>query len=123
LVTGGLWGSVFLHLGLSFPTGRLRSPLDRWLVVAGYVVFPLAFVPALLFADPDQLGCSDCPVNLLLIRSDDAVAAFFTAFGDLLFIVLFVIVLTRAIGLWRRTGPFERLQLTPVYVCSLLTFL
>jgi signal transduction histidine kinase len=32
-------------------------------------------------------------------------------------------VLVRAIGLWRRTGPFERLQLTPVYVCSLLTFL
>jgi signal transduction histidine kinase len=123
LVTGGLWGSVFLHLGLSFPTGRLRSPLDRALVIAGYVVFPLAFVPALLFADPDQLGCSDCPANLLLIRSDDAVAAFFTAFGALLYIVLFVIVLTRAIGLWRRTGPFERLQLTPVYVCSLLTFL
>src|SRR5829696_8898791 len=66
LVTGGLWGSVFLHLGLSFPTGRLRSPLDRALVIAGYVVFPLAFAPALLFADPDRLSCSDCPENLLL---------------------------------------------------------
>src|SRR5215207_6328701 len=108
LVTGGLWGAVFLH---------------RALVIAGYVVFPLAFAPALLFADPEQLGCADCPTNLLLIRSDDAVAAFFTAFGALLYVVLFVIVLTRAIGLWRRTGPFERLQLTPVYVCSLLTFL
>ena len=32
-------------------------------------------------------------------------------------------MLVRAIALWRRTGPFERLQLTPVYVCSLLTFL
>jgi hypothetical protein len=123
LVTGGLWGAVFLHLGLSFPSGRLRSRLDRALVIAGYIVFPLAFVPALLFADPEQLGCSDCPVNLLLIRSDDPLAAFFTAFGALLYVVLFVIVLTRAIELWRRTGPFERLQLTPVYVCSLLTFL
>ena len=37
--------------------------------------------------------------------------------------MLFVVVLTRAIELWRRTSPFERLQLTPVYVCSLLTFL
>ena len=37
--------------------------------------------------------------------------------------MLFVVVLARAIGLWRRTSPFERLQLTPVYVCSLLTFL
>ena len=76
--------------------------LDRALVLAGYVVFPFASVPALLFADPEQLGCSDCPSNLLLIRSDDALAAFFTAFGALLYFVLFVVVLTRAIGLWRR---------------------
>jgi signal transduction histidine kinase len=123
LVTGGLWGALFLHLGLSFPTGRLRSRLDRALVIAGYFVFPLAFVPALLFAGPDELGCSDCPTNLLLIRSDDALAAFFTAFGALLYFVLFVVVFTRAVALWRGTGPFERLQLTPVYVCSLLTFL
>ena len=123
LVAGGLWGALFLHLGLSFPTGRLRTRLDRALVLAGYVVFPFASVPALLFADPDQLGCSDCPANLLLIRSDDALAAFFTAFGALLYFVLFVVVLTRAIELWRKASPFERLQLTPVYVCSLLTFL
>ena len=25
LVTGGLWGGVFLHLGLTFPTGRLHT--------------------------------------------------------------------------------------------------
>ena len=25
LVTGGLWGGVFLHLGVSFPSGRLAS--------------------------------------------------------------------------------------------------
>jgi len=123
LVAGGLWGSVFLHLGLSFPSGRLPSRVDRALVIAGYVVFPFAFAPALLFADPDRLSCSDCPENLLLIRPDDALAAFFTAFGALLYFVLFVVVLARAIGRWRRTGPFERLQLTPVYVCSLLTFL
>jgi signal transduction histidine kinase len=123
LVAGGLWGALFLHLGLSFPTGRLRSRLDRALVLAGYVVFPFASVPALLFADPEQLGCRDCPVNLFLIRGDDGLAAFFTALGALLYFVLFVVVLTRAIGLWRRTSPFERLQLTPVYVCSLLTFL
>ena len=36
--------------------------------------------------------------------------------------MLFVLVLRRAAGRWRRTGTFERLQLTPVYVCSLLTF-
>ena len=41
LVLGGLWGGVFLHLGMSFPTGRLRDSLDRAIVIAGYVIFPL----------------------------------------------------------------------------------
>ena len=26
VVAGGLWGGVFLHLGLSFPSGRLQTP-------------------------------------------------------------------------------------------------
>ena len=33
VVTGGLWGSLFLHIGLSFPTGRLRRRRDRALVL------------------------------------------------------------------------------------------
>jgi signal transduction histidine kinase len=122
LVVGGLWGGVFLHLGLSFPSGRLVDPLDRALTIAGYVVFPLAFVPALLFASPHDLGCDDCPVNLLLVRSDSDLATIATAFGALLYAALFTVVLIRAVRRWRGTGPFERLQLTPVYTCALLTF-
>jgi signal transduction histidine kinase len=122
LVTGGVWGSVFLHLGLGFPSGRLRDRLDRGLVGAGYVIFPLAFVPALLFAAPHDLACDDCPENLLLVRHDADLAGVLLGFGAALYAGLFVVVLVRAIGRWRATGPFERLQLTPVYVCSLLAF-
>src|SRR3954449_7269182 len=46
----GVWGAVFLHLGLSFPTGHLPERVDRILVGAGYVIFPFAFVPSLFFA-------------------------------------------------------------------------
>jgi len=42
LITGPLWGSVFLHIGLSFPSGRLAPGRDRALAIAGYVIFPLA---------------------------------------------------------------------------------
>jgi signal transduction histidine kinase len=45
IVTGGLWGAVFLHIGISFPEGRLAPGLDRALVIAGYLIFPLAFIP------------------------------------------------------------------------------
>jgi signal transduction histidine kinase len=44
-VTAGLWGSIFLHLGITFPEGRLQPGLDRALVLSGYVIFPLAFIP------------------------------------------------------------------------------
>jgi signal transduction histidine kinase len=39
------------------------------------------------------------------------------------YLVLFVVVLMRAIRHWLDADAFERLQLTPVYVFSLLTFL
>jgi signal transduction histidine kinase len=119
---GALWGAFFLHLGLSFPTGHLPERIDRVLVGAGYVIFPFAFVPALFFAGPSELGCDDCPTNLLLIERNADLAAILTAVGALLYGVLFVLVLRRAAVRWRRTGAFERLQLTPVYACSLLTF-
>ena len=84
LVTGSLWGAIFLQLGLSFPTGRLTTGLDRTLAIAGYFVFPLAFVPALLFSGPHELDCDDCPTNLLLVRRDADVAAVLTGLGALL---------------------------------------
>ena len=122
-VLGGLWGSVFLHLGLSFPTGRLTERADRMLVLAGYVIFPFAGIPQLLFAGPSDLGCGDCPANVLLIDRNAGLADAGLVFGTALYLGLFVAVLHRAIGRWRRSGPFVRLQLTPVYLCSLLTFL
>jgi signal transduction histidine kinase len=123
LVVGGLWGGVFLHLGLSFPTGRLQTRLDRVLVAAGYVIFPLAFVPAHFFSNPSNIDCAGCPDNLLLIRESEGLADAAQVFGVALYGGLFAIVLVRACRRWLATGPFERLQLTPVYVCSLLTFL
>ena len=93
---------MFLHLGLSFPSGRLAPGLDRGLVIAGYLIFPLAFVPALLFAGPHELGCDDCPTNLLLIDRDETLAAIARAFGALLYASLFVVVLVRAVRRWRQ---------------------
>ena len=119
VVTGGLWGALFLHIGLSFPTGRLWEQRDRVLVIAGYVIFPLAFVPALMFGATK----SDAPENVLLIADEPATASVLTALGALSYAVLFAFVARRALRRWRATGPFERLQLTPVYVFSLLTFL
>jgi signal transduction histidine kinase len=122
-VTGGLWGGVFLQLVMTFPSGRLAPGLDRALVIAGYLIFTVASIPAMLFAGPHELGCDDCPTNVLLIRRDEDLATIGLGVQALLYVVLFVIVLVRLTLRWRRTAPLDRLQLTPVYVCGLLTFL
>ena len=123
ITVGGLWGSLFLHLGISFPDGRIKSSLDRWIVRAGYVIFPLAFAPGLLFTGPEQFDCPDCPESLLLIRPDDDLARLGMALGGLLYGSLFLVVVVRTVRYWRAAGPFERLQLTPVYLSALFTFL
>jgi signal transduction histidine kinase len=123
LVAGGLFGALFLHLGMGFPSGRPDPGLDRNLVIAGYVIFPLAFVPSLLFSGPHDLRCDDCPTNLLLVHHDATLAAIARGAGGLLYGGLFVIVLIRAVGRWRRAEPFARLQLTPVYITALAAFL
>jgi signal transduction histidine kinase len=122
-VTGGLWGGVFLHLVMSFPSGRLAPGADRAIVIAGYLIFTVGSVPMLLFAGPHELGCDGCPANLLLVRRDPELATVGMDLEALLYAALFVIVLSRLALRWWRTGPLERLQLTLVYVSGLLTFL
>jgi signal transduction histidine kinase len=108
---------------MSFPTGRLTERLDRRLVIAGYVIFPFAFAPALLFAGQEELDCADCPDNLLQVSHDATMAGILRGLGGALYFGLFVIVLIRAIGRWRASQGLERQQLTPVYVTALAAFL
>jgi signal transduction histidine kinase len=122
-VLGGLWGAVFLQLVVTFPSGRLSDPRDRAIVVAGYVLFTIASVPTLLVAGPHELGCDECPANVLLVHRAPTLAGIGFAIQALLYLALFTIVLVRLTRRWRRTAPFERLQLTPVYASGLLTFL
>ena len=114
-ITGGLWGSLFLHLGISFPSGHLDSRGDRALVLAGYVIFPLAFVPTLFFNGDD-------PRNLLLIEPDVGLTDLMRGIGTAIYVTLFVLVMIRSARHYRRADSFERLQLTPVYTFALLTF-
>ena len=123
LIAGGLWGGVFLQLLMTFPSGRFASGRDRAIVLAGYLVFTVAGIPGLLFAGQRELSCDDCPDNLLLVRHDPDLADVGFGLQSALYVALFVVVLVRLGLRWGRTPPLERLQLTPVYVCGLLTFL
>jgi signal transduction histidine kinase len=123
LITGGLWGGVFLQLVITFPSGRLKPGWDRGLVIAGYVIFTLANVPAALVTSGADVGCPECPDNLLLVERNETLADAAFALQAVLYGGLFLIVLVRLALRWRRTPLLERLQLTPVYASGMLTFL
>jgi signal transduction histidine kinase len=123
LVVGGLWGGVFLHLVVAFPSGVLRTRRERALVLAGYLLFTVGTVPVMLVAGPHEVGCDDCPANVLLVHPDADLAAVAFGVAAALYLLLFALTLAHLVRRWRHAGTFERLQLTPVYVCGLVTFL
>ena len=88
VVIGGLWGGVFLHLVMSFPSGRLGPGLDRRLVAAGYLIFTVASIPVMLVAGPHELGCDDCPTNVLLVHRNADLASIANAVEAALYVIL-----------------------------------
>ena len=123
LVVGGLWGGVFLHLLVSFPTGRLPPGADRRIALAGYGLFTLGAIPALLFSGPEELACDDCPRNLWLVEPDAGLANALTGIQTALYVVLLLVVVARLRQHWRRADPLDRVPLRPVYACGLVAFL
>jgi len=94
-LTGGLWGGVFLQLVMTFPSGRITSRADRVIVWSGYLLFTVGALPGLLFAGPHELGCDECPDNLLQVSHQPGVANALFAVESALYVVLFAVVLVR----------------------------
>jgi signal transduction histidine kinase len=120
--TGHLLSNLFvgtaIHLLLAFPSGRVESRLDRWLLGAVYVAVTLGFVPYLLFADPEFMGCAGCPENLILIESDPSVARTSLDVLNVVGIVELLAVLVRLVTRWRVATPPQRRAITPVFAAG-----
>jgi hypothetical protein len=110
-----LAGAALAHLGLAWPTGRLRSRFERGVVVAEYASAAGFSVLGMLFWDPAFSGCdASCPANLLLVRGSrpawDAVNALSAAVGA----ALTVIVVTLIIRHWRSARGWSRRAMVPL---------
>ena len=114
---GALWGPLFGHLLLSFPTGRLATRARRRLVLASYFIVPLAPIPALLFSDADDVITCDgeCPRNVLLISRDEDLANAALALGALLTLGLCAAAVWMLVQQWRAAAAPERRSLVPVF--------
>jgi signal transduction histidine kinase len=113
----GLYGAAFVHLLLSFPSGRLVGRLQRLVVTSAYLVLALVPIPLLLVseAEDDRLGCThDCPRNLLLIDRNDTVADLYAAIAAVLGVCLLGAVCVLTAMRWRGASRPERRILAPV---------
>ncbi|MDQ4038699.1 MAG: sensor histidine kinase [Actinomycetota bacterium] len=102
------------HLAVAFPSGRLASRLEQFIVFGSYVVI-LAGVPFLDFSD-----CRDCPRNLLAIDSGDGVGRLLHV--TVMLSTLVVIAAFSAVLLfhWRQATRAGRRVLAPVLPTALL---
>jgi signal transduction histidine kinase len=118
IVASGLWGPLFGHLLLSFPTGRLPTRARRGLVAASYVLIPFAPVPALLVSDADEVitDCrGGCPRNVLLVGRDAGLSDAALALGAVVTLGLCLVAVGMLVRQWRAAAAPERRSLVPIF--------
>jgi signal transduction histidine kinase len=114
-VLGTAFFAVAVHLLLAFPSGRLPSPTERWIVGAAYVVTTICVVPLWLFADPESLDCNDCPDNVLLIEDNEGLVDLLGSLINLAGAVLIGAMMVVLVRRWRQAPRAQRQFLVPVY--------
>jgi signal transduction histidine kinase len=122
-VCGAVFFAVVIHLLLAFPSGRLQTLAERRIVATAYLLTTVANVPLWLFADPEALGCDDCPRNLILIDSNESLvttaSAILNGVGAFLVLCVLIVMVRR----WRRATGAQRRFLVPVYSAGVAVLL
>ena len=123
ILLGSVWGAVLAHVLFSFPSGRLPAGPARALVIAAYVLVPLAPLPAMLFSTADDLvDCgADCPENLLLVEHDEQLSGALLTAGALMLMILCLLAVWLLVKRWRAAGPAERRSLAPLLGAGAVT--
>jgi signal transduction histidine kinase len=117
---GSVWAAVFVHVLMSFPSGRLTTRGQRSLVLAAYVLFGLGFLPALLFLKSDAIvGCDGpCPRNVFRVSHETGVGEALLAIVGVLTAAVLLLVVAMQVRRWRRARPPERRMLAPIFVAG-----
>jgi signal transduction histidine kinase len=112
----GIYTAAVAHLGLAWPTGRLRSRFECGVVITEYVTAVGFSLAAAVFWNPAFSGCNaSCPANVLLDGdgSQPAVNTINTISG-FVGLVLTGIVLTLIIRHWRSARGWSRRAMVPL---------
>lgn len=118
-----------IYLVLSFPSGRLKSPIDRRLFGAGVALVAFLYLPTVLidqsFPQPSPWASCvppDCPGNALMVVGDEPgiLESAIVPLRELLTILLMVAVAVRLGQRVTAATPLMRRTLSPVLVVAIL---
>src|SRR5947207_364688 len=104
----------FVYLVLSFPTGRLRSRVERALIVAAVAIVSVVEVAWLLFADARSQICAECPANAFEIARNDRLADGILQGQRAVGVLLSLFTVALLVRRWRRASVPERRARAPV---------
>ena len=122
LVSFWIPSAVIAHIIVTFPSGRIRAWTESMVVGAAYLNALVILPTVWLFLDPQGLGCTTCPRNLLLIRSDltlaDRISGFNTWFAIGIAAAMLCLITYRW---WHATAAGRRILGPPLWVGAVLT--
>jgi signal transduction histidine kinase len=105
-----LFPAICGHLLIAFPSGRLQTRAERWVVGSTYFAVSVLQLPSLLFEEPGN------PRNLLIVHGDqplsDALDAMQLGVAVIILVFSWALIIRRA----RAGGPAQRRALIPVLV-------
>jgi signal transduction histidine kinase len=111
----------FVYLVLTFPSGRLQTPLERVLIWSGAGLVTVVALLSLLFSDSGAVICSACPANALEITRDDALASGLAQVERIGGATIVVFALALIIARWARGSALQRRTGAPMVWAGGLT--
>lgn len=127
-VIGGMVNAVpyalFLHLLVAFPSGRLQTRWERFLVGLAYFDTTVMVLLSNLFLDTrDPDVCTGCPTNPLMIADNPTVSGIIVGVQALIGIFGLTAVAILLVRRWRSASTANRRALAPVLLAGTLAAL
>ena len=104
----------FVYLVLAFPSGRLRTGLERLLIWSGVAVVTVIPVASLLFSDSHAVLCEGCPGNALEVARDDGLASALVQVERIAGVAVVLVALGLIVVRWSRASALQRRTVAPV---------
>jgi PAS domain S-box-containing protein len=114
---------VLGHLLLAYPTGRLRSRVDRTIVAVLYALVTVPAILLLLVGETDRVCGSACPESTLAVTQSPTVGRIVINVISGAAIALVIAVLMVLAKRWREATPALRRALGPVFATAAVMLL